>query len=249
MTLFQAFLVGVIYWFGNSSFARGYFVFSKPLVCGFLVGLVFGNPLVGATAGASINMIYLGWIGAGGSTPADPCAAGTLGTAFVLASGLSISEALVLAVPIGLAAISLYTLLMTLLSVCPRISYKMIEAGKSDKLWFPAIVLPMLITFVVYGIPCMILAYFGSGFVQSLVGALSGRAMSVVALIGGMLPAIGIAINLTFIYKGAAKIFLLIGFMCAVYLNFSLIAVGLVGFIGAAIYMMLNTKKEEIANA
>ena len=71
MTFFQAFLCGVIYWIGNCSFARAYFVFSKPLVAGFLVGLVFGNPLEGAMIGAQINMIYLGWIGAGGASPAD----------------------------------------------------------------------------------------------------------------------------------------------------------------------------------
>lgn len=249
MTLFQAFLVGVIYWFGNSSFARSYFVFSKPLVSGFLVGLVFGDPLTGAMAGASINMIYLGWIGAGGSTPADPNAAGTLSTAFVLASGLSIDQALVLAVPIGLAAISLYTLLMTLLSVCPRVAYKMIDSGKSDKLWIPAAALPMILSFIGYGIPCMILAYFGSGLVESLVSVLNGPVMNVISLIGGMLPAIGIAINLTFIYKGIARIFMLIGFMCAVYLDFSLIAVALVGFIGAFLYMMSESKKGGPVNA
>ncbi len=121
MTLFQAFLCGVIYWIGNNSFARGYFVFSKPLVAGFLVGLVFGKPLEGAMIGAQINMIYLGWIGAGGASPADPCAAGVLSTAFVLATGLDMDAALVLAVPVGLVAIALYTMLMTVLAACGHV--------------------------------------------------------------------------------------------------------------------------------
>ena len=116
MTFLQAFLCGVIYWIGNNSFARGYFVFSKPLVAGFLVGLVFGQPLQGAMIGAEINMIYLGWIGAGGASPADPCAAGVLSTAFVLATGLDMDAALVLAVPVGLVAIALYTIMMTVLA-------------------------------------------------------------------------------------------------------------------------------------
>ena len=131
LTFFQAFLCGVIYWIGNCSFARAYFVFSKPLVAGFLVGLVFGQPLQGAMIGAEINMIYLGWIGAGGASPADPCAAGVLSTAFVLATGLDMDAALVLAVPVGLVAIALYTMLMTVMSACGHLCQKFIETDKT----------------------------------------------------------------------------------------------------------------------
>lgn len=165
MTLFQAFLCGVIYWIGNNSFARGYFVFSKPLVAGFLVGLVFGKPLEGAMIGAQINMIYLGWIGAGGASPADPCAAGVLSTAFVLATGLDMDAALVLAVPVGLVAIALYTMLMTVLAACGHLAQKFIDDGKINSLWIPAWLLPLIITFIGYGIPCMLCAYFGSDLV------------------------------------------------------------------------------------
>lgn len=224
MTLFQAFLCGVIYWIGNNSFARGYFVFSKPLVAGFLVGLVFGKPLEGAMIGAQINMIYLGWIGAGGASPADPCAAGVLSTAFVLATGLDMDAALVLA-------------------ACGHLAQKLIDDGKINSLWIPAWLLPLIITFIGYGIPCMLCAYFGSDLVYSLADILNGKILTVVSLIGGMLPAVGIAINLSFIFKDEARIWLLVGFIAAAYLSLGLIPIAMIGFVGAVLYFY-RTKAE-----
>ena len=243
MTLFQAFLCGVIYWIGNNSFARGYFVFSKPLVAGFLVGLVFGKPLEGAMIGAQINMIYLGWIGAGGASPADPCAAGVLSTAFVLATGLDMDAALVLAVPVGLVAIALYTMLMTVLAACGHLAQKFIDDGKINSLWIPAWLLQLIITFIGYGIPCMLCAYFGSDLVYSLADILNGKILTVVSLIGGMLPAVGIAINLSFIFKDEARIWLVVGFIAAAYLSLGLIPIAMIGFVGAVLYFY-RTKAE-----
>lgn len=244
MTLFQAFLCGVIYWIGNCSFARAYFVFSKPLVAGFLVGLVFGKPLEGAMIGAQINMIYLGWIGAGGASPADPCAAGVLSTAFVLATGLDMDAALVLAVPVGLVAIALYTMLMTVMSACGHLAQKFINDGKINALWIPVWLLPLIITFIGYAIPCMLCAYFGADLVYVLADVLMGKALTVVSLIGGMLPAVGIAINLSFIFKGEARIWLLVGFIAAAYLELGLIPIALIGFAGAVLYFYHSSRTE-----
>ena len=240
MTFFQAFLCGVIYWIGNCSFARAYFVFSKPLVAGFLVGLVFGQPLQGAMIGAEINMIYLGWIGAGGASPADPCAAGVLSTAFVLATGLDMDAALVLAVPVGLVAIALYTMLMTVMSACGHLCQKFIDDGKINGLWIPVWLLPLIITFIGYAIPCMLCAYFGSDLVYTLSDVLNGKALTVVSLIGGMLPAVGISTTLSFIFQGEARIWLLVGFIAAAYLGLGLIPIAMIGFVGAVLYFYRN---------
>ena len=236
MELYQAILVGTIYGVANMGYGNLYMVLSKPLVCGFLVGLIFGDPATGAILGGTINMIYLGWIGAGASTPADPAAAGCLSTAFVLTTGIDVDTALVLAVPVGLAAISLYTLQMTILSVCVESSNKMIESGKSDRIGLTAVVLPVILRLAIYGIPMIVAAYFGSDAVSFITTFLSGPVMNVISLIGGLLPAVGIAVNLSFIYKKEAKVFLILGFMAAVYLNLNLVAVAVIGFAGAALY-------------
>lgn len=89
----------------------------------------------------------------------------------------------------------------------------------------------------------MLCAYFGSDLVYSLADILNGKILTVVSLIGGMLPAVGIAINLSFIFKDEARIWLLVGFIAAAYLSLGLIPIAMIGFVGAVLYFY-RTKAE-----
>ena len=80
MTIIQAALCGVVYWLavGNLPFV-GLWSLQRPLVCGMITGLILGHPVQGAVIGATINLVYLGFMSAGGSMPADMGLAGVLG--------------------------------------------------------------------------------------------------------------------------------------------------------------------------
>ena len=68
MTIFQALICGIIYWLGEANLPFvGLWTLQRPLVCGFLTGCVLGNPVMGAVVGGTINLVYLGFISAGGS--------------------------------------------------------------------------------------------------------------------------------------------------------------------------------------
>ena len=69
---------------------------------GFLTGCLLGQPVTGAVVGATINLVYLGFISAGGSMPADMALAGVLGVAYAITGNLDADTALAIAVPIGL---------------------------------------------------------------------------------------------------------------------------------------------------
>ena len=73
----------------------------RPLVLGFLSGILLGDPSQGAAVGASINILYLGFIGAGGAVPGDIALAGVVGTALVISAGVDVNTAMSLAVPVG----------------------------------------------------------------------------------------------------------------------------------------------------
>ena len=77
MTILQAVLCGVVYWLavGNLPFV-GLWSLQRPLVCGAITGLILGHPVQGAVIGATINLVYLGFMSAGGSMPADMGLAG-----------------------------------------------------------------------------------------------------------------------------------------------------------------------------
>ncbi len=132
MSLPMAIMVGLLYYLAQSPFLAnlGFTVFYRPLIAGTLIGILMGRPAEGIAIGANINVLYLGWISAGGSLPGDPSLAGYLGTALVLGSGMDVSGALALAAPLGLLGSLTWSLRM---SVCAIFAHKADEfAEKGD---------------------------------------------------------------------------------------------------------------------
>ena len=85
MSLFQAFLCGLLYFLAQSNVTMvSYGTIYRPLVNGWLVGCILGDPVMGVTIGATINMMFIGFISAGGSLPSDIPMAGILGTALAI---------------------------------------------------------------------------------------------------------------------------------------------------------------------
>ena len=89
ISLFQAFLIGVVYYLGQIgtpwlSLLGSISVLYKPLVAGTIVGFILGDPVQGCIIGAAINLPYIAFISAGGTAPQDPGLAGTLGTALAI---------------------------------------------------------------------------------------------------------------------------------------------------------------------
>ena len=104
MSLLTAILLSLLYYLGNSTWGLGvgWWTLMRPMVSGFLAGVVLGDPVMGAMVGAQINVLYLGFIGAGGAVPSDICLAGVVGTTIAITGNLSAETAMALAVPVGL---------------------------------------------------------------------------------------------------------------------------------------------------
>ena len=63
MSIVQAILLGVLYWIGEANLPFvGLWTVQRPLVCGWIAGIILGDALTGAMVGASINLVYLGFI-------------------------------------------------------------------------------------------------------------------------------------------------------------------------------------------
>ena len=170
MSVFQAFLCGVVYFLaiGNLPFV-GLWSLQRPLVCGLITGIILGDPLTGAMTGASINLVYLGFISAGGSMPADMALAGILGTAFAITGGLDAKTALSVAVPIGLLGTIVWYGRMTFGSIFVHVADNYIENGEYNKIWRANVLFPQLLTAVITIIPCGLAAYFGASYISGFI--------------------------------------------------------------------------------
>lgn len=219
--LFQAALVGLGYYLSNSPWIAGnggFFGLYRPLVAGFIVGIIFGQPVEGAQIGAAINLLYIGFISAGGSIPADPSVAGWVGTALALAGGLTPEAAISLGVAVGLLGTIVFFTRMSVDAVFAHWADARAEAGDIGGVarmnWLP----PQIFLFIISFVPATLAVYLGAGVVADGITWLNTNAPWILRgfeIAGGLLPAIGIAMNMRFIFRGSVWPYYFLGYIAA----------------------------------
>lgn len=245
--LIRAALVGIGYYLSNSPWLLGiggFFGLYRPLVAGFIVGIIFGDPVTGAQIGAAINVLYLGFISAGGSIPADPSVAGWVGTALAMGGGLSADAAIALGVAVGLLGTLIFFTRMTVDAVFAHWADARAEAGDASGVarmnWLP----PQIFLFVISFFPAFLAVYFGSDVVKNAIDNLQTNAPWILRgfeIAGGLLPAIGIALNMRFIFRGTVWPYFFLGFVAAAVSNggINIFTLGVIGVGLAFIHVYL----------
>lgn len=244
ISLLQAILIGIVYYLGNIgtpwlSLLGSISVVYKPLVAGTLVGFILGDPVQGCIIGAAINLPYVAFISAGGTAPQDPGLAGTVGTAWALAAGVDPAAAVTIALPLGLLGTMIWVAHMTLDVTFVHMADKAAEEGNLEKICFLHVVPPQILMFCLCVIPATVATYFGSTAVQSLIEQLTGRPLTVLQVIGGLLPALGIAMNLRAISRPGTLLFYMVGFILVQYMELPVIAVAVLGGVIGYFYTVL----------
>lgn len=248
ISILQALLIGVVYYLSVNGTPwltlLGSTVLARPLICGMFVGLILGDVVQGTMIGAAISLPYLAYISAGGTVPMDPGLAGTLGTALAMVAGASPEVAVSLAVPIGLLGTVIWIAHMTVDISFLHMIDKAADKLDSKKIERIQMFMPQLFLFVISVIPVFIVSYFGSSAVRTILDALEGRPLHVLEVIGGVLPALGVAMILKSIMNKDTAVFYFLGFVLAVYLGLPIIAVSILAFIIAFVYTQLLFKED-----
>ncbi len=251
VTPLQAALIGLGYYFSFSPwwFGANFFTFYRPLVAGLCVGIILGDPAEGALIGAAINLFYLGFIAAGGSIPSDPSLAGWLGTTIALAGGLSYGEALALAVPLGLLGTVVFYTRMTVDSAFVHLADRYAERGWLRGLTLANVVFPQIFLLALTAIPVFLATLNGVPFIVDLLHQLPIWAISGLAVAGGILPAIGIAMNMRFIFRWPFSPYFFIGFFLVIASDRSLpiVLIGAIGLAVAALHVVFTTSPAPVA--
>jgi PTS system mannose-specific IID component len=242
VAFWQAALIALGYYLANSPwlFGLAFFTLYRPLVAGFFVGLILGDPAQGTLIGAAINIPYLGFISAGGTLPADAALAGWVGTTVALASGLDPTKAIPIAFGLGMLGTIIFYGRMALDSVFAHWADARAEkadiAGVALMNWLPGQVFLFVVSFV----PVFLLALNGPAAIQDVLNQMPLWAVNGLVIAGGILPAIGIALNMRFIFRGAAIPYFFIGFilMTATHQSMSLVVIAGLGL--ALAYLHLN---------
>ena len=242
----QAIMMGIVGLLNGIQGPYHWYLFREPVMAGFWVGLIYGNPVQGVIIGATINVSCMGWISAGGANASDLYWAGLLGTFVAIQGGMSIEQSVAFAVPIGLLGNYVHVAYMTVASFWPARMDALAAKGdwkgirNIQFLGGPAIVV------LLRAVPVFLIAWLGSGLIQQIIDALPVWAMNGLSATGKILPALGMSMLMKFMYKRELLPFLALGFAIAAYFKMTdLLMFAIIGVAMAAILIKVGFADEK----
>ena len=247
MQVFQAIMVALIatcssWWFSHVITRTWLY----PIWSGFLVGIVMGKPMEGMMLAAAINLPYIGFITAGGSMPGNAMFAGSVGTAFGLVSNLPVENVMTISVLLGSVAVMMWNAYMTINSVWVHLAEKAAAKGNLKMVRFFNYVPSFFVSFVLNGIPA-ILVVLGGQKAGEMLAAMPVWIMDGFALVGGILPALGVGMLLNFMGQKKILPFFFLGFFLAKFLGLGTMAITIFGAIIAFVIYLFGENKKEVA--
>ena len=200
----------------------------RPIIIGPLVGVILGDPVTGLMVGGSLELVWMGLVGIGTSTPPDVVVGSALATALAIKTGATYETTLALAIPISL----LNTVFAHRADACAeKGDYRGVEISN----WMGS-ALYFIFKFSMVFIGFMI----GSDLITKLVSNIPEIIQKGLGQSGNLLPALGVAMLIQMTWDKKFGAFLFLGFALAAFLNVSTIGAAIFGVVFAVLYFMLS---------
>lgn len=222
-----------------------------PLMTGLVVGIIMGNIPGAMKIAAAIQLIYMGTIAPGGSSPTEPAVATAIAVPIALLGNLPAANAIAIAVPVGILGSYLYQSRFFLNTITlPKLMDKYADEANEKGLNFAIMVLPFIITCVLF-IPVMFITLrFGAPVIANFANKFStGIVGHVLTIVGKGLPALGIAVIVQVIGKKSLFPFFFLGYFMSVALaatkTVNTVTYAIFGIIFAGMYVLFTQKNAE----
>lgn len=228
----------------------GYYTLGRPLVAGFVVGIIMGDITTGILMGVAIQAVYIALITPGGvaSTEISYATYPTITIALVL--GVTPEIAVTMSVALGTLGLVFFNITQTINCVWSGNVDKAAAAGDVNGIFKYAVILPTLVVFVVRFFSTAILIYLGASIGEEALTMVPPLLLETMTVLGGVLPALGIAILLaTIIHNKLDWIYYIVGFILVVFLNLNILAVAMFGILFAILNFNISTKSINTSNA
>ncbi|MFV0552144.1 MAG: PTS mannose/fructose/sorbose/N-acetylgalactosamine transporter subunit IIC [Anaerorhabdus sp.] len=253
MALWQAFMIGILGYFGVNRTpwffgqSGGFNGIGQPIVACTIMGVMFGKVPEGLAVGVALQAMYLGVIQPGGALPSDRGFATFIGGSLAIASGTGVEGAIALAVPLGLMGVALFQLCMTFNSYFPHLGDKAAAKGDCNGI-ARAQYLAQVPTFLIYVTIYTMANYLGVSFVEGMISMLPAQIIKALSIMGKILPAIGFAMLLQYIVvRGKEWMigFFIMGFVLIIGTSFNIVSLTMFG-IGVAILFVVARYGNEL---
>lgn len=220
-----------------------------PMMTGLVVGIVMHDIPQAMIVTAAIQLIYMGLIAPGGTLPSEPAVAASIAVPVAILAKLTPSAAVAIAVPIGLLGSYLYSFRFLINTFVLRLTDKYAEELNDRGLTLSIIILPIIISLILYFPVIFITLYKGTPLIATLIKTVTaGKLFHVLTVVGGGLPALGIALTLVVIGKRKFVVFFLLSYFMAVILkslNVNTVTYAILGGIIAYLYVIFTSKETD----
>lgn len=246
MKLLLAVLAGLLYAHGNSWL---FYCFNEgfswlPLTHGIIYGLITGDLTNGIIIGASISTLYISLVAAGGNTPADSCAAGSIAIPIALMNGMDVGSAVALGITVAILGNFLQPIQYNINSIFVHNADRYADQGdirgiRRQVVW--CVLANLLLRFPV----AFCTVYFGTSVVDVVMNTLPAFIIHGLEVAGGILPALGIAMTLHIINKEKYFPFFILGYFLIVLSGMSVLSAAVIGISVAALILVFKSELQE----
>ena len=190
----------------------------NTIICGWLTGLVVGDPTTGLSIGATMQLMSMGVVAVGGSSMPDYPIAAIIATTIAVTTGKGMEAGLAIGLPVAMLGVNFDVIYKIFNGFLMRKETSLIEEGK-----FQSALNMIKISPVFYGlcsaVPVLVCIVAGPTVVNAILDFMPAWFTTGLTIAGGVLPGVGMAMLLMYMPLGKYWSFLLVGFVLAAYLK------------------------------
>ena len=217
----------------------GWYVITRPLVAGLISGIVLGDIPTGVLIGIAVQGPFIGLITPGGTVPADLSFVSYLGIPLALAAKATPEVAVSLSVAFGVIGTAAWQILSVGNAAWAHLCDRYADEGNMAGI-IRVNYLAQIGTFLLRGVLPFIVLLVGSAGAQGLIDFLQQQVpwfLNFLGILGGVLPAVGIAILLLQITPSTSMlVWFLLGWVAVAVLHVPLVSAAVIGAVIAVIY-------------
>ncbi|MCO7124706.1 PTS sugar transporter subunit IIC [Sporolactobacillus shoreicorticis] len=246
LLLYQALVVAFIaawgkFWGAYGSFAQ--FLGGFDIV---ILALLLGvNPVQAVIVNYTVALAFFGVMQIGGVLPQDTGYGGLIGTSIALILGQTGAVAVAIAVPISMLAVIIWNLLKFWFTANVEVFEKHVanrDEKRFTRLWW----LQIAVYLGSYAIIAFLGILLGTNGIKALIDMIPPIFLKALVVAAGMLPAVGMAMLLKYVWNNSYIPYFIAGFALAAYLKLPIMGVTLFALVFGLIVFFLDQELRKV---
>lgn len=201
----------------------------NSLIWGTLTGLVLGDLQTGLFIGGTIQLMSMGVVAIGGSSAADYPVAAIIAVAIAISTGQGTEAGLALGIPVGLLGVQMDIIAKIINGFFAKKSQDYANAKQFERVSRITLLSPILFGLVT-AIPVFLSITLGKAVIELILNHVPEWFTLGLSIAGGILPAVGIAMLLTYMPAKRFFSYLLGGYVLSAYMKLPILGVAMIGF-------------------